>query len=83
MSKFPRRDESTGWAHVDVRLNANGTFDILTSFTLCPLGDLQGEKVKGLRRVGITDKGEAMKNAEALDTYLDMQENRGTKKGEK
>lgn len=83
MSKFPRRDPDTGWAHVDVRLNANGTFDILTSFTLCPLGALQGEKVKGLKQTGITDKTEALRNAEAFDTYLDMQENRGTKKGEK
>jgi hypothetical protein len=83
MSRFPRRDERTGWAHVDVRLNANGTFDILTSFTLCPLGDLQGESVRGLKRTGITDKAEALRNAEALDTYLELQENRGTKKGEK
>lgn len=83
MSRFPRTDPATGWAHVDVRLNANGTFDILTSFTLCPLGDLQGEKVKHLKRVGITNKDEALRNAETLDAYLELQENRGTKKGEK
>lgn len=83
MSKFPRNDPASGWAHVDVRLNANGTFDILTSFTLCPLGDLQGERVKNLKRAGLTDKAEAIKNAQTLDDYFDMQENKGTKKGEK
>lgn len=82
-SKHPRNDPRTGWAHVDVRLNADGTFDILTSFTLCPLGGLSGESVKNLRQTGITEKAEAMRNAQTFDDYLDMQGPEGTKKGGK
>lgn len=86
MSKvYTRKDRgvpaNAGWKHIDIRLNADGTFDIYLD-SLGVVGTAAGKcaQIEGFRDTGIPTVEEALRNGKLIDEWLDLQSGEAAKR---
>lgn len=78
-TKYTRKDrkvapDNYGWQHIDVRLNKDGTFDILLD-SLGVVGIEAGKaaQIEGFKDHGIATYEEALDHAKKMDAWLEEQ----------